>query len=41
MFVCVCLTFRMIAQNRCSSDWACESYRLFDVTDGQEMREKE
>ncbi|XP_031433950.1 probable helicase senataxin isoform X1 [Clupea harengus] len=34
-------TDRMIAQNRCSSDWACESYRLFDVTDGQEMREKD
>ncbi|XP_048115133.1 probable helicase senataxin isoform X6 [Alosa alosa] len=32
---------RTIAQSRCSSDWACKSYRVFDVADGQEMRERE
>ncbi|XP_062409418.1 probable helicase senataxin isoform X1 [Sardina pilchardus] len=34
-------TDRAIAQNRCSKDWACESYRVLDVADGQEMREND
>ncbi|XP_041914358.1 probable helicase senataxin isoform X3 [Alosa sapidissima] len=34
-------TDRTIAQNRCSKEWACESYRVLDVADGQEMRERD
>ncbi|XP_062409421.1 probable helicase senataxin [Sardina pilchardus] len=30
-----------MAQSRCCSDWACESYRVFDVADGQETSEKD
>ncbi|KAL2100056.1 hypothetical protein ACEWY4_004450 [Coilia grayii] len=34
-------TDRVVAQSRLSGDWAWESYRVFDVIDGQELKQND